>query len=66
MDMMKRVWQDEPEYMDHPEIPPWFDDECEEFFKLIPVIDPDNDKPHAVDNGDGTASFKGKLTGMGL
>jgi len=24
------------------------------------------DKPLAVDNGDGTASFKGKLVGMGL
>jgi hypothetical protein len=39
MDMMKRVWENEPEYMNHPEISPWFDDDCEEFFKLIPVVD---------------------------
>ena len=25
-----------------------------------------NDSPRAIDNGDGTASFKGKLVGMGF
>ena len=58
--MARRVWQHELDYINHPESPPFFDDECEEFFKLI------EDEPHAVDNGDGTGSLKGKLVGMGF
>lgn len=30
------------------------------------VLDAAHSKPHAVDNGDGTGSLKGKLTGMGF
>jgi len=34
--MPKRVWENEPEFMDNPDIEAEFDEESEEFFKVIP------------------------------
>ena len=33
---MKKVWENEVEFDEHPEITPLFDPDCEESYKLIP------------------------------